>query len=57
MAKEKEVVFLNPFDKGVSYEAFLKTIPSGVNIEKHCEKHLTKDQVDWLKKEIEILKK
>lgn len=58
MAKQVEKVeFVNPFDFGVTYDAFLKAIPSGVTVEKYCEKHLEKDQLEWLLNDLKHLKK
>jgi len=30
-------VFLNPFDRGVTYEQFLKSLPKGVSISNHLK--------------------
>jgi len=52
----KELDFVNPFDFGVTYETFLNAIPKGTTIEKYCEKHLEKDQIDWLIEDLKNLK-
>lgn len=46
MAKENE--FLNPFNEGVSYADFLESVPKGKTIEEHCNKQITKEQLDFL---------
>jgi hypothetical protein len=55
--KLKKGEFLNPFDKGVAYKDFLKSIPTGISIEKHCEKKLSKDQIVWLVSDVKLYKK
>lgn len=61
MAKEKEVIakevdFVNPFESGVSYETFLNAIPKTSTVEKYCEKHLEKDQIEWLLNDLKHFK-
>jgi len=48
--------FVNPFEKGVTYEEFLNAIPKGETVEKYCNKNLTKDEVEWLLIELEHFK-
>lgn len=56
MAEEvKELKFLNPFDKGVSYEEFQKAMGKK-SVAEYCKGKLEKDQIEWLEKEIEIYK-
>ena len=55
MAKEKED-FLNPFDKGVSYDEFLKALGTK-SIAEYCKGKLTQDQIAWLENEIKLIKK
>jgi hypothetical protein len=54
--KENKVKFVNPFDEGVTYEDFLKSVPKVKTIEEHCNKKLTKEELDWLLIELEHLK-
>ncbi len=41
------VNFVNPFDKGVNYEMFLKAIGSKT-IKTYCKGKLTIEQIEWL---------
>jgi hypothetical protein len=57
--KNKEPVaipFLNPFDKGVSYIEFFNSIPKGKKLEEHLNKKVSQEELDYLKKELSILK-
>jgi hypothetical protein len=54
MEKEK---FINPFDKGVSYETFLKAIPKTKTIAEYCKGKLEKEQIEFLENEIKSIKK
>jgi len=48
----------NPFNKGVSYEAFLKNVTKTVTLDDLFKKaDLTTDQIKWVKLEIEQFKK
>ena len=48
----------NPFNKGVSYEAFLKNVTKTVTVDDLFKKaDLTTDQIKWVKLEIEQFKK
>ena len=48
----------NPFNKGVSYEAFLKNVKGSVTVESLCKKHkLDNESVAWLKTELNNFKK
>ena len=49
---------INPFDEGVSYVQFLEDVEkSKKTVEKYCENIITKEQIDWLLKDLEIFKK
>jgi hypothetical protein len=48
--------FVNPFEKGITYEDFLNAIPKGETVVKYCNKNLTKDEVEWLLIELEHFK-
>lgn len=57
-SKEKKVKsdFINPFDKGVSYDAFLKAVKdSGKSVENYCKDKIEANLIEWLEKEIELL--
>lgn len=47
--------FLNPFDEGVTYVEFQKALGKK-SIAEYCKGKLSKDQIDWLEKEISIIK-
>lgn len=48
----------NPFNKGVSYEAFLKNVTKTVTVDDLFKKaDLTTEQIKWVKLEIEQFKK
>lgn len=48
----------NPFNKGVSYEAFLKNVTKTVTVDDLFKKaDLTSEQIKWVKLEIEQFKK
>jgi hypothetical protein len=49
--------FVNPFDEGVSYADFLKSIPKGKSVESHLKGKCSKEQIDWIKTEIKNYKK
>jgi len=51
-----KVEFLNPFNAGVSYDDFLASVPKDKTIEEHCNKQLTKEELDWLLVELEHFK-
>jgi hypothetical protein len=51
-AETKESKFVNPFEKGVTYTEFLKSIPKGTTVEKHCEKQLTEAEISWIVTEL-----
>lgn len=50
-------VFLNPFNKGVSYAEFLASIPKGKTIEEYCNKQITKEELEFLIEDLKHLKK
>lgn len=55
-SKKVNTVFINPFDAGVSYDTFLKSVPKGITIDEHCKGKLKKEQLEWLKIELNNLK-
>lgn len=58
MAKQKKIEsFVNPFNEGVSYEEFLKSIPNGITLKDYCKSELTKEQIEWLENDINHYKK
>lgn len=58
MAKQKEEIqeFVNPFNVGLSYDEFLKSIPKGIKLEDYLKGNLEKEQIDWIVSEINNLK-
>ena len=54
--EEKEIKFLNPFDKGVTYVEFQKALGKK-SIAEYCKGKLSQDQIDWLEKELSIINK
>lgn len=54
--EEKEVKFLNPFDKGVTYAEFQKALGKK-SIAEYCKGKITADQIDWLENELSIFNK
>ncbi len=45
----------NPFNKGVTYEAFLKNVTKTATVDKLLDAHkCTKEQKDWIKKELKL---
>lgn len=48
--------FVNPFNVGVTYGEFLKAMGSD-KIEDYCKGKLTDGQIDFLKTELELIKK
>jgi len=51
--KEVKETFVNPFDKGVNYADFTKALGKK-SVAEYCKGKLTKDQIDWLEKELQI---
>ena len=49
-------VFLIPFDRGVTYEQFLKSLPKGVSISNHLKGKCSQEQINWLKTELKKFK-
>ena len=48
----------NPFNKGVTYEMFLKNVDSKNTVESLLKKHKLEDyKIDWIKQELKNLKK
>lgn len=52
----KNSKFINPFDAGVTYEDFLKSIPKGKTVEEYCDKKIEANQLEWLLVELEHFK-
>lgn len=50
--------FLNPFGEKTSYEEFQEAVKaSKLSVAEYCKKHLTEDQIEWLEKELSLIKK
>jgi hypothetical protein len=48
---------LNPFEAGVSYDAFLKSLPTGKTPREALKGKCTDAQLDWLETELKHFKK
>lgn len=58
MSKNFKLDTTNPFNEGVSYEAFLENVKGKVTVDSLLKEHdLSKEKVDWLKEEINNFKK
>ena len=44
--------FLNPFQKGVTYDKFLKAIPKGKSVKEYCKGNLENHEIEWIVTEI-----
>ena len=55
--KQSKVAFINPFDRGVTYEQFLKSLPKGKSISEHLKGKCSNEQIEWLKTELKQFKK
>jgi len=47
---------VNPLDKGVTYEDFLKAIPKNSTVENYCKDMLEPNELQWVLSEIELFK-
>ena len=56
MATAKKIKFVNPFERGVTYEQFLKSIPKGKSISDHLKGKCSSEQIEWLKTELKQFK-
>ena len=56
--ENKTKVFLNPFDKGVSYSDFSKALKeSKKTLKDYTKNHLTESQIEFLDRELKLLTK
>lgn len=56
-ANEIKEGFLNPFGEQTTYNEFLEQVSkSKKSVADYCKGKLTEDQIDWLEKELSILK-
>ena len=53
-SKNKEE-FINPFDKGVTYDVFVKTMGRKA-VKTYCDGHLSDEQIEWIETEIKNYK-
>ena len=53
--EEKEIKFLNPFEVGVTYAEFQKALGKK-SVAEYCKGKLNEDQIEFLEKELSILK-
>lgn len=56
MSKKVETIALNPFEKGVTYAQFLESIGEK-SIDEALKDICTEEQIEFVKKEVSILKK
>jgi len=57
MARKKAAPkFVNPFDKGVTYADFLKSLPKGKTATEHLKDKCTTEQLEWLETELKQYK-
>lgn len=54
--EEKEIKFLNPFNKGITYVEFQKALGKK-SIAEYCKGKLEKEQIEFLEKELSIINK
>ena len=54
--KPSKAKFVNPFEKGVTYEQFLKSVPQGVKVETHLKGKCSDAQIKWLSEELKQFK-
>jgi len=55
MAAKKATV-VNPFEKGVSYEDFLKALPKGKSVKVYLKGTCSDEQIEWLETELNHFK-
>jgi len=48
--------FINPFDAGVTYKDFLKSLPKGKSVAQHLKGKCSSEQIEWLKIELKNYK-
>ena len=56
MAEVKKKKFVHPFERGVTYEQFIKSLPKGKSIDEHLEGKCSVEQIEWLKTELKQFK-
>lgn len=56
-AEIKENGFLNPFSNGVTYEAYLKSMPKDTTVANHLKNKISKEKLEWLLNDLQNLKK
>ena len=54
MENQKKIT--NPFDSGVSYKDFLKSLPKGKTATQHLKGKCSKEQLEWLEIELKQFK-
>jgi len=57
MAKEvkENEAFVNPFDKGVTYKAFLEAVGES-SVSEYCKGKLSESQIEWLENDLKHIK-
>lgn len=56
MAKQAKPKFVNPFDEGVTYAAFLESVPTGKTVRQHLRNKCTPQEIEWIESEIKNFK-
>ena len=57
MAKQEKPKFVNPFDEGVTYADFLKSLPTNKSVSEHLRNKCTPQEIEWIESEIKNFKK
>jgi len=55
MAKQAKPKFVNPFDEGVTYEDFLKSLPTNKSVSEHLKGKCSTEQIEWIESELKHL--
>lgn len=56
-AEIKKNGFLNPFSAGVTYEAFLASLPKDAKVNEFLKGKIPAEKIDWLINDLQNLKK
>lgn len=55
-AEIKANKFLNPFSEGVTYDAYLKSLPKDTTVQDHLKGKISDEQLKWLINDLQNLK-
>jgi hypothetical protein len=56
-AEIKANKFLNPFSPGVTYAAYLATVPKDTTVRDHLKDRVSKAKIEWLVNDLQNTKK